>query len=133
MIAERRDARVVMMKAYGTPEEIAEIAAKERADAIIVRAGGKIAGPVYTTSESVKVIVKHGVGVETIDVPGATEHRIPVMITVGANSLSVAEQALALMFAVAKSIPYLDRSPRWMAAGEWTNMPKQSPSSLASP
>lgn len=114
--AERRGARVVTMKAYATAEEIAEVAAREKADAIIVRAGGKIAGPVYTTSDSVKIVVKHGVGVETIDVPGASARRIPVMVTVGANALSVAEQALALMFAVAKSLPYLDRRIR---DGHW--------------
>ena len=115
-IATRRDARVVMMKAYGTAEEIAAEAAKEGADAVIVRAGGRVSGPVYGQSSSVKIVVKHGVGVETIDVPGASQHGIPVMIAVGANALSVAEQALALMFAVAKSLPYLDRRIR---DGHW--------------
>ena len=115
-IAERRNARIVLMKAYGKSEEVAEIAAREKADAIIVRAGGSVSGPVYTVSDSVKIVVKHGVGVETIDVAGASEHKIPVMITVGANALSVAEQALALMFGVAKSMTYLDRRIR---DGHW--------------
>jgi D-3-phosphoglycerate dehydrogenase / 2-oxoglutarate reductase len=115
-LATRRDARVVMMKAYGTAEEIAEQAAREQADAIIVRAGGRVAGPVYDKSGSVKIVVKHGVGVETIDLAGASQHKIPVMIAVGANALSVAEQALALMFAVAKSLSYLDRRIR---DGHW--------------
>lgn len=114
-IAEQRNARVVTMKAYGTPEEVAAKAAEEGAEAIIVRAGGRVAGPVYTSGR-VKIVVKHGVGVETIDVPGASERKIPVMITVGANALSVAEQALALMFAVAKSLPHLDRRIR---DGHW--------------
>ena len=115
-IAAKRDARVVMMKAYGTEEEIAAEAAKEQADAIIVRAGGRVGGPVYERSGGVKIVVKHGVGVETIDVAGASQHKVPVMIAVGANALSVAEQALALMFAVAKSLPYLDRRVR---DGHW--------------
>jgi D-3-phosphoglycerate dehydrogenase len=114
-VAERRDARVALMKPYGSAEEIAAKAAEEAADAIIVRAGGKVAGPVYGTGH-VKIVVKHGVGVDTIDVPAASERKIPVMITVGANALSVAEQALALMFAVAKSLPYLDRRIR---DGHW--------------
>jgi D-3-phosphoglycerate dehydrogenase len=71
---------------------------------------------VYEQSGGVKIVVKHGVGVETIDVAGASRHGIPVMIAVGANALSVAEQALALMFAVAKSLPYLDRRIR---DGHW--------------
>ena len=115
-LAARRDARVVMMKAYGTAAEIAEEAVKERADAVIVRAGGRIGGPVYESPSGVKIVVKHGVGVETIDVAGASQRGIPVMIAVGANALSVAEQALALMFAVAKSLPYLDRRIR---DGHW--------------
>lgn len=115
-LAARRGARVAMMKAYGTAEEIAAAAARERADAVIVRAGGRVAGPVYDTAGSVRIVVKHGVGVETIDVASASQRGIPVMIAVGANALSVAEQALALMFAVAKSLPYLDRRIR---DGHW--------------
>ncbi len=115
-LAAQRDARIVLMKAYGTAEEIAEEAARAKADAIIVRAGGRVAGPVYDKAGSVRIVVKHGVGVETIDVAGASQHKIPVMVAVGANALSVAEQALALMFAVAKSLPYLDRRIR---DGHW--------------
>ena len=61
-IAARRDARVVMMKAYGTAEEIAAEAAKERADAVVVWAGGRVSGPVYERPSSVKIVVKqlHG-------------------------------------------------------------------------
>jgi D-3-phosphoglycerate dehydrogenase / 2-oxoglutarate reductase len=115
-IAERRNARVVTMKAYGTPEEVAAVAAAEKADAIIVGAGGQVSGPVYTASDRLRIVVKHGVGVDTIDVAGASGHKIPVLITVGANTQSVAEQALALMFAVARSIVHLDRRIR---EGHW--------------
>lgn len=114
-LAERRGARVATMKAYGTAEEIAEAAAREGAEVVLVRSGGRVAGPVYAAG-GVRVVVKHGVGVETIDVPGASARGIPVLIAAGANALSVAEQALALMFAVAKSLPRLDRRIR---DGHW--------------
>ena len=114
-LAERRGARVVTMKAYGTADEIAEVAAREDADVVLVRSGGRVSGPVYAAG-GVRIVVKHGVGVETIDVPGASACGIPVLIAAGANALSVAEQALALMFAVAKSLPHLDRRIR---DGHW--------------
>jgi D-3-phosphoglycerate dehydrogenase len=115
-LARARDARIVTMKPYGTPEEVAEMAAREEASAVIVRSGGRVGGPVYRPPCRVRVVVKHGVGVDTIDVAGASEQRIPVLIAVGANALSVAEQALALMLAVAKSLTYLDRRIR---DGHW--------------
>ena len=46
-LARARDARIVTMKPYGTPEEVAEVAAREDASAVIVRSGGRIGGPVY--------------------------------------------------------------------------------------
>lgn len=114
-LAERRGARVVTMKAYGTADEVAEVAARENADVVLVRSGGQVAEPVYAAGR-VRIVVKHGVGVDTIDVPGASARGIPVLIAAGANALSVAEQALALMFAVAKSLPHLDRRIR---DGHW--------------
>ena len=115
-IAAKRDARVVMMKAYGTDEEIAAEAAKERADAIIVRAGGRVGGPVYGQIQQREDRREAWRGRGDDRRPRRQPARIPVMIAVGANALSVAEQALALMFAVAKSLPYLDRRIR---DGHW--------------
>ena len=105
-----------MMKAYGKPKRrLRRRLPRNRRTQSSSGPAAASAGQ-CTRSGSVKIVVKHGVGVETIDVAGASEHKIPVMITVGANALSVAEQALALMFAVAKSMPYLDRRIR---DGHW--------------
>jgi D-3-phosphoglycerate dehydrogenase len=49
---------------------------------------------------------------DTIDLVAASQHKILVMITVGANALSVAEQALALMCAIARSLPQISRRIR---------------------
>ncbi len=57
-------------------------------------------------------VAKHGVGVDKIDIPYLTGRNIPVINTPGANALSVAEQTLALMLAVAKRIPLNDRAVR---------------------
>lgn len=61
---------------------------------------------------NLKVIAKHGTGLDAIDVPAATRRGIPVVYTPGANSLSVAEHALALMLAVAKRVVSADRAVR---------------------
>jgi D-3-phosphoglycerate dehydrogenase / 2-oxoglutarate reductase len=50
----------------------------------------------------IRVVARHGVGYDAVDVPALTRRGIPLMVTGTANSPSVAEQALAFMFALAK-------------------------------
>lgn len=73
------------------------------ADAYILRMG-QISRKLIEDSKNLKVIARPGVGVDTIDVDAATEHGIPVVITPGANSRSVAEHALAMLFALSKNL-----------------------------
>lgn len=114
-LARQRGARLITLDPYTPPDQIAATVAREGADAIIVRAA-HITETVITASPSLKVIVKHGIGVDTIDVDCATRHRIPVLITLGANAQSVAEHALGLMFALARATPRLDLR---MRQGYW--------------
>lgn len=51
-----------------------------------------------------KIIAKHGVGVDNIDLKVATELGIPVTITLGANTPSVAELALAFILALSRNV-----------------------------
>lgn len=77
-----------------------------------------IADPELDAAPSLRVVARIGVGYDTIDVPALTRRRIPLMITGVANSVSVAEQALAFMFAFAKRIHELDamvRNQNWGA------------------
>ena len=64
---------------------------------------GSIDRALIESSPNLKVIARPGVGYDTIDVDAATEHGIPVVITPGANSVSVAEYTLGLLFALAKN------------------------------
>lgn len=73
------------------------------ADAYILRIG-QINRKMIEGAENLKVIARPGVGVDTIDVDAATEYGIPVVITPGANSRSVAEHALAMLFALSKNL-----------------------------
>jgi D-3-phosphoglycerate dehydrogenase len=65
---------------------------------------------------NVTVVARHGVGYDTVDVAALTRHGIPLMVTGSANSPSVAEQALCVMFALAKrdaAMHALVRERRW--------------------
>ncbi|PLV59068.1 phosphoglycerate dehydrogenase [Thermotoga sp. KOL6] len=55
-------------------------------------------------SSDLKIIAKHGVGVDNIDLETATNKGIPVTITTGANSLSVAELTIAFAFALSRGL-----------------------------
>ncbi|WP_035647890.1 hydroxyacid dehydrogenase [Bradyrhizobium sp. ORS 285] len=114
-IAAQRGAVLVDNPRYASPQELAEIAAREQPDGIIVRQG-KIDDQVIGASPKLKAIAKHGVGYDNIDVDAADRRGIPVFVARGANSQSVAELAFALMFAVAREIPHLDAR---IKTGHW--------------
>jgi D-3-phosphoglycerate dehydrogenase len=83
--------------------------------AIIVRYG-KVGAAVMDAAPSLRVISKHGSGIDTIDKDAATARGIEVRAAAGANAAAVAEQALALLLACAKSVVRLDAR---MHAGHW--------------
>jgi len=68
------------------------------------------------TAPNLRVIGKHGVGTDNIDLAAAAERGIPVVWTPGANSSAVADMALALMLAGARQLVAADASLR---RGEW--------------
>ena len=100
-----------------TPQEADLVALCKRHDpvAIIVRYG-KVGASVMDAAPSLRVISKHGSGTDTIDKDAARARGIEVVAAVGANAAAVAEQALALLLACAKSVVALDAR---MHAGHW--------------
>ena len=83
--------------------------------AIIVRYGA-VGARVMDAAPSLRVISKHGSGTDTIDKAAAQARGIEVRAAIGANAAAVAEQALALLLACAKSV--VDLNSR-MHAGHW--------------
>jgi D-3-phosphoglycerate dehydrogenase len=83
--------------------------------AIIVRYG-KVGAAVMDAAPSLRVISKHGSGTDTIDKDAARSRGIEVRAAAGANAAAVAEQALALLLACAKSVVRLNER---MHAGHW--------------
>ena len=74
---------------------------------MIVRAG-KINRAILIASPHLRVIVKHGVGYNNIEIDTATELGLPVLYTPLANFESVSEHTLALIFALFKKLTLLD-------------------------
>ncbi|TWO72598.1 3-phosphoglycerate dehydrogenase [Caenimonas sedimenti] len=100
-----------------TPQEPDLIALCRSHDpvAIIVRYG-KVGAAVMDAAPSLRVISKHGSGTDTIDKEAAGARGIEVRAAAGANAAAVAEQALALLLACAKSVVRLNAR---MHAGHW--------------
>lgn len=63
-----------------------------------------------------KVIGRNGVGTDNIDLQAAEKLGIIICLAVGANSRGVAELAISLMLALARSVPFSDAS---LKAGRW--------------
>jgi D-3-phosphoglycerate dehydrogenase len=78
-------------------------AAHDACDAVIVRLF-KVTAEEMSRRPKLKVIAKHGVGVDNIDVAAATASGIPVVYTPAANANAVAEHAIALMLALCRRI-----------------------------
>ncbi len=85
-------------------------------DGVAVRSATKITEKVIAAANRLKVIGRAGIGVDNIDVPAATAKGIIVMNTPFGNSITTAEHAIALLFALARQIPQADISTQ---AGKW--------------
>jgi D-3-phosphoglycerate dehydrogenase len=72
-------------------------------DAVVVRLF-KITRETLENSDRLKVVAKHGVGVDNIDLQAAADHGIPVVYTPQANSNAVAEHTIALLLGLARKI-----------------------------
>ncbi|MDE1188274.1 MAG: hydroxyacid dehydrogenase [Pantoea sp.] len=86
-----------------------------QADALLIRTQPLTAKEIALASQ-LKMVSRHGVGYDSVDVNALTERNIPLAIVGDVNSLSVAEHTLSMLLAVAKRICYFDRSIR---EGQW--------------
>ena len=75
---------------------------------------------VLASAPKLRAIAKYGVGVDNIDMDYCKKHGIKVSRTVGANSEAVADYAMALMLAVARKVPEIDRKCRKLNWGKIT-------------
>ena len=85
-------------------------------DAMIVRGRTKVTAEVFSAAKRLKVVGRAGVGVDNIDLAAANAHDVRVVNSPLATTLAVAEHTLAMMLALARSIPRADSQ---MKMGQW--------------
>ena len=85
-------------------------------DGLAIRSASKITEKIIAAATNLKVIGRAGIGVDNVDIPAATKKGIIVMNTPFGNSITTAEHAIAMMFALARQLPEADASTR---ASKW--------------
>jgi len=85
-------------------------------DGLAIRSATKVTPKILADASRLKVIGRAGIGVDNVDLPAATAKGVIVMNTPFGNSITTAEHAIAMMFAVAREIPAADASTQ---AGKW--------------
>ncbi len=85
-------------------------------DGLAIRSATKATAKLLEQATKLKVIGRAGIGVDNVEIPAATARGIIVMNTPFGNSITTAEHAIAMMFALARQIPEADISTQ---AGKW--------------
>jgi D-3-phosphoglycerate dehydrogenase len=85
-------------------------------DGLAIRSATKVTDKILANAKNLKVVGRAGIGVDNVDIPAATAKGVIVMNTPFGNSITTAEHAVAMMFAVAREIPAADASTQ---AGKW--------------
>ena len=85
-------------------------------DGLAIRSATKVTAKILERASALKVIGRAGIGVDNVDIPAATARGVIVMNTPLGNSITTAEHAIAMMFALAREIPAADASTQ---AGRW--------------
>src|SRR3712207_6841694 len=85
-------------------------------DGLAIRSATKVTADLLEAAPRLKVIGRAGIGVDNVDIAAATARGIVVMNTPFGNSITTAEHAIAMMFALARDLPAADSSTQ---AGRW--------------
>src|SRR5579862_9473944 len=110
----RRRGVEVDLKPGLSPTELRAIIAPY--DGLAVRSATKVTRELLDVATNLKVVGRAGIGVDNVDVRSATARGVVVMNTPHGNTITTAEHAIAMMFALARQIPQADASTR---AGKW--------------
>ncbi len=112
-LEDRAGIDAVFLPGQDEDQLVASIAAY---DAVIVRSATRITAPVLAAGARLKVIGRAGIGVDNIDVAGATERGVVVLNTPDANATTTAELTIAHLLSLSRNLPHADRSVR---GGSW--------------
>ncbi|HQN52876.1 MAG TPA: phosphoglycerate dehydrogenase [Novosphingobium sp.] len=97
-----------------TPEQL--IARIGDYDGLAIRSSTKVTKEILAAAKNLKVIGRAGIGVDNVDIPTASAQGVVVMNTPFGNSITTAEHAIAMMFALARQIPEANAQTQ---AGLW--------------
>ena len=97
-----------------TPEQL--IARIGDYDGLAIRSSTKVTKDVLAAAKNLKVVGRAGIGVDNVDIPAASAQGVVVMNTPFGNSITTAEHAIALIFALARQIPEANAQTQ---AGKW--------------
>lgn len=97
-----------------TPDELKEIIGNY--DGLAIRSSTTVTAELLEAATKLKVIGRAGIGVDNVDIPAASAKGVVVMNTPFGNSITTAEHAIAMMFALARQLPQADLSTQ---QGKW--------------
>jgi len=97
-----------------TPDELLSLIGEY--EGLMVRSETKVTRQVIEAGRKLQVIARAGVGVDNIDLDAATQKGIVVVNAPAANTVSAAEHAIALMFALARHVP---QAHSHLRGGQW--------------
>jgi len=113
LLAARADVEPVVLQ---STDEGEIVAAARDAHALTVRSA-RITRAVIDAARELKVVARHGVGYDAVDVGALSERRIPLAIALYANMVPVAEQVMFMLLALAKEGAFYDAATR---RGDWS-------------
>src|SRR6202166_3771347 len=104
----------VDVKTGMTPAELRAIIGEY--DGLAIRSATKVTRELLEVATNLKVVGRAGIGVDNVDIPAATARGVIVMNTPFGNTITTAEHAIAMMFALARQLPEATASTK---AGKW--------------
>jgi D-3-phosphoglycerate dehydrogenase len=97
-----------------TPEELKAIIGQY--DGLAIRSATKVTKEILDAATNLKVVGRAGIGVDNVDIPAASSQGVVVMNTPFGNSITTAEHAIALLFALARQVPEANEQTQ---EGKW--------------
>ena len=114
-LIEAAGAKLHYMAPFPSADAVAELAAAVQPVAILSHQG-PVTAAVMAAAPSLRIVARHGVGVDDVDLAEAQRRGIVVTRAPGSNTQAVAEHSLALLLALVKTLPLLSAQ---VAGGAW--------------
>jgi D-3-phosphoglycerate dehydrogenase len=109
-------ATVELMSGKITEERLLKEVAQSPTHAILMRGNPPVTSAVLEAAPALRVIAKHGVGVDSVDLAAATKRGVLVMVAGDANAPAVAEMTMGFALALSREIRRFDAVAR---SGKW--------------